>query len=369
MPYRNVMGFTIDSGDFRGNLDRALFAADHAGFEARRAEAARRGLLRGFGLSCFLETSRYTPNEEAWLRLLPDGVIEIAVGSHSNGQGHETSFAQLAAERLGLPLERFKYVQGDTRRVPRGGGHGGARSLHLGGTAVLMAADALVEAARPLAARLLQAALEEVGYVAGTFFAPVGSSPGGGASRSIALPEIAAALGRSGPETTVEGHAENVCDLYTFANGCQTCEVEVDPETGEVRLLRYTAADDYGNLVNPLLAEGQIHGGIAQGVGQALMEHAVYDPESGQLLSATLMDYAVPRGADLPMLDIGFVEIPTAANPMGVKGAGQAGAIAAPATVMNAIMDALKPLGVEHIDMPATPERVWQAIREAPRSL
>ncbi len=368
-PYRTPMGFTIDSGDFSGNLDRALAAADYAGFEARRAEAAQHGRMRGFGLSCFLETSRYTPNEEAWLRLEPDGVIEIAVGSHSNGQGHETSFVQLAAERLGLPLERFRYVQGDTRRVPRGGGHGGARSLHLGGTAVLMAADALLETARPLAARLLQAAPEDVGYEAGTFFAPAASSPTGGARRSIALTEIAGALGRSGPGAIVEGHAENVCDLYTFANGCHTCEVEVDPDTGEVRLLSYTAVDDYGNLVNPLLTEGQIHGGIAQGVGQALMEHAVYDPESGQLLSATLMDYAVPRGADLPRLDIGFVEIPTAANPMGVKGAGQAGAIAAPAAVMNAMMNALKPLGVEHIDMPATPERVWRSIRDASGSL
>ena len=163
----------------------------------------------------------------------------------------------------------------------------------------------------------------------------------------------------------VEGEAENVCDLYTFANGCRTCEVEVDPETGAVALLRYTAVDDYGRLVNPLLTEGQVHGGVAQGIGQALMEHAVYDPNCGQLISATLMDYAVPRGADLPMLDIGFVEIPTAANSLGVKGAGQAGAIASPATVMNAIMDAVRPYGIEHIDMPATPQRVWQAIRDA----
>ena len=360
LPHTNAMGFTIDSGEPIANLDRALAVADYSGFPARRAEALMRGKLRGIGIGCFLETSRGQPNEEAWVRLAPDGAIVIALGTQSNGQGHETSFVQLAAERLGLPLQAFRFVQGDTAVVPRGGGHGGARSLHMGGTALTLALDDLLHKARPAAARLLQAPLASVSYRGGAF-----RTGPDDASRSIDLPELARALAPAGVDEAVEGHGDNVCDLYTFPNGCHVAEVEVDGGTGEVRLVSYVAVDDYGTLVNPLLTESQVHGGIAQGVGQALMEHALYDLESGENVSATFMDYAMPRGTDLPSFQIRFVEVPTASNPLGVKGAGQAGAIAAPHTVINAVVDALRPLGIEHVDMPATPQRIWSLIQAA----
>jgi carbon-monoxide dehydrogenase large subunit len=362
VPHVTSLGYRIDSGDFRAALAMGLKAADHAGFARRRAESRRRGLMRGLGIACFLETSRGEPDEQAFVRLADDGTLVLAVGTQSNGQGHETSFVQLVAARLGLPMAAFRYVQADTTQLPRGGGHGGARSLHMGGTALLLATDDLLRQALPLAAGLLQAAEADVTYADGAFRS--GTPP-----RSIDLPGIGRALAQSGSGPRLAGRGDNVCDTYTFPNGCHVAEVEVDPETGTVALLRYCAFDDYGTLVNPLLAEGQIHGGLAQGIGQALMEQVTYDPESGQLASATFMDYAMPRAADVPPFEVRFVEIPTAANPIGAKGAGQAGAIAATPAVINAIVDALAPLGIDHFDMPATPQRVWQAIRDARLSL
>jgi aerobic carbon-monoxide dehydrogenase large subunit len=359
-PYRTAMGLTIDCGDPLGHLERALAASDYEGFAARRTAAAERGKLRGIGLGCFLETSRGQPNEEAWLRLTPDGVIDVAVGTQPNGQGHETSFVQLVADRLSLPMQAFRFLPADTRRIPRGGSYGGARSLHMGGAALLLAADDLLAKARPLAARLLQVSPEALRYTDGAFQTAAGTG-------SLGLAALAHVLAQSG-EDVPDGHGDNRCDIFTFPHGCHVAEVEIDPETGDVTLLRYMAADDYGRLLNPMLTVGQVHGGLAQGIGQALTEAIHYDPESGQLISASLMDYQVPRGDDLPWLDILLSEAqPTRANPMGSKGAGQAGAIAAPQVVMNAVVDALAPLGVEHIDMPATPHRVWQAIREVPR--
>jgi carbon-monoxide dehydrogenase large subunit len=360
-PHRNALGYAIDSGDALSNLDWALAAADHAGFPARREASRAAGRLRGIGIGCFLETSRGQPKEDAWLRVAPDGRIDLAVGTQSNGQGHETSFVRLAADRLGLPAQAFRFVQGDTREVPRGGGHGGARSLHMGGAALLLAADDLVRNGRILAARLLQGEPDAVTYAAGEF---VLRPRDGGPSRSISLARAAAEAASAGDEA-LQGHGHNPSESYTFPNGCHVAEVEIDPQTGETRLLAYTAVDDYGALVNPLLAEGQVHGGLAQGVGQALMEEIRYDPDSGQLLTATFMDYQAPRAADLPRFDVRFVEIPTDANPIGAKGAGQAGAIGAPHTIMNAVLDALAPFGIEHLDMPATPQRVWAALRGA----
>lgn len=361
-PYRRPsFGMVIDSGSFPENLERALAAADRAGFAARKRAARKRGKLRGFGIGCFLETSRGRPDEEAWLRVGPEGAITMAVGTHSNGQGHETSFAQLAAARLGMPVERFTLVQGDTASVPRGGGHGGARSLHLGGTALVMAADDLVVKARPLAAQLLQVAADSLSFAEGRFRSEPASD---GLPREIDLFAISAHLAENGG-ASLEGHGDNRCDVFTFPNGAQVAEVEIDPDTGAVTIERYVAVDDYGTLINPLLAEAQVHGGLAQGIGQALMEEALYDSSSGQLLSATFMDYAVPRAADLPAFDLEMVEVATRANPLGVKGAGQAGCIGAPQTVIHAILDALRPLGVTHLDMPATPARVWRAIRDA----
>jgi carbon-monoxide dehydrogenase large subunit len=358
-PYRKPFGAVLDCGRFGGNLDRVLAAADRAGFRRRRMESRRRGKLRGFGIGCFLETSRGSPNEDAWLSFRPDGGLDMAVGTQSNGQGHETSFAQLLAQELGLPVERMHLVQGDTARVPSGGGHGGARSLHMGGGALVLAARALIEAGKPAAGQLLQSHPDAVTFQDGRFHAP-----GAG---EVDLPSVA----RHVAETTgrpLASHGARRNAALTFPNGAQAAEVEVDPETGEVTLLRYVAVDDYGTLINPLLAEAQVHGGLAQGIGQALMEEARYDPDGGQLLSATFMDYAMPRAMDLPSFELSMVELPTRANPIGAKGAGQAGCIGAPQTVIHAILDALRPLGVTHLDMPATPSRVWHAIRTAQKA-
>ena len=362
-PYRNAMGVTIDGGRFAALLDRAAALADRAGFEARRRAARLRGRYRGLGIACFLETSRGAPNEGAEIRFEADGRIALIPGTQSNGQGHETSFVEIAAGIFGLPLERFRYVQADTRLVRSGAGHGGARSLHMGGTALVMAAEAVLAKGTALAAHLLQAEPAQVRYAAGRFTVA-------GSERAMALDALArAALDPAnlpeGMTPALDCHAMNICDRFTFPNGCHFAEVEVDPETGAVALERYTAVDDYGRLVNAMLTEGQVHGGLAQGVGQALLEHTVYDAESGQLLSGSFMDYALPRAADLPNFALTLDGVATANNPLGVKGVGQAGCIAAPQTVINAVLDALAPLGVRHIDMPATPERVWQAIRGA----
>ncbi len=364
-PYRSALGMTIDCGRFAANLGDALAQARDTGFTARRAEAAARGRLRGLGIGCFLETARGTPNEAAEIRFDPDGRVSLILGTQSNGQGHETSYPQIAASLLCLPIERFRLVQADTRVVQRGAGHGGARSMHQGGSALVKAAQMVIEKGRRIAAGLLQADSAEIVFSEGRFTVP-------GTEREIDLPAIARAA--ADPANLPDGMAPgldssvyNILDVFTFPNGCHIAEVEIDPETGVVTLERYTAVDDYGRLINPLLTTGQVQGGAAQGIGQALFEHTVYDTRSGQLLSGSLMDYALPRADDLPRFDITLAELPTSANPLGVKGSGQAGCIAAPQTIINAIVDALAPLGIDHIDMPATPERVWGAIRAADR--
>lgn len=349
-PYRSALGMLIDSGRFVANLDAAEQAADRAGFVRRRRQSEARGQLRGLGVACFLETARGQPNEAAEIRFDRDGKITLIVGTQSNGQGHETTYPQLAADLLKLPVDMFHYVQADTARVSSGGGHGGARSMHMGGTALAIVIEQMLAKANLLAARLLQAAPDEISYDAGRFRAEDG--------RSIELCAIARDSGE-----TLDTRADNICDLFTFPGGCHVAEVEVDPDTGAVSLARYTAVDDFGRLINPLLTEGQVQGGVAQGIGQALFEHTVYEPASGQLLSGSLMDYALPRADDLPSFAIHLHGQPTTANRLGVKGSGQAGAIAAPPTVINAILDALAPLGVTQIDMPARAESVWRAIR------
>jgi carbon-monoxide dehydrogenase large subunit len=363
-PHKTAMGMAIDSGGFVANLDAAVARADLAGFAARRAASQAKGRLRGIGVGCFLETSRGAPNEGAEVRFESDGTVTVAVGTESNGQGHETAYAQIAADQLGVPIQAIRYVQADTRAVKSGAGHGGARSMHMGGAAVVKAIDAVLAKARELAAHLLQASEDQLAFADGAF-AVRGSA--GEQGRAIAL----SALARSAddpanlPDGMTRGlavHVMNMTDVFTFPSGCHVAEVEIDPETGATTLLRYTAVDDYGRLINPLLTEGQVQGGVTQGIGQAMVEHTVYDPESGQLLSGSFMDYALPRADDLPGFDITLIERPTLANPLGVKGSGQAGCIAAPQTVMAAILDALRPAGVEALDMPATPERVWRAL-------
>ncbi|MGC2415470.1 MAG: molybdopterin cofactor-binding domain-containing protein, partial [Stellaceae bacterium] len=362
-PYKSGLGVTIDCGRFAANLDEMAERVLTGGFAARRGQAAARRRLRGLGIACFLETSRGTPGERAEIRFEPDGRIALVLGTQSNGQGHETSFPQIAADLLGLPITAFRFVQADTREVKSGNGHGGARSMHMGGTALYQAAQMVLSKGRAIAAHLLQADANAVSFSAGRFTL-------GGGERGIDLLALAEAARDpanlpDGMTPGLDADAYNDSDVFTFPNGCHAAEIEIDPETGAVTLERYAAIDDYGRLINPMLTVGQVQGGLAQGIGQALFEHTVYDEGSGQLLSGSLLDYALPRAADLPPLDITLAELPTRVNPLGVKGAGQAGCIAAPQTIVNAILDALAPLGIEHIDMPATPERIWRAIRGA----
>jgi aerobic carbon-monoxide dehydrogenase large subunit len=359
-PHRSAMGLSIEQGSFGRAIDLAVDAAD--GFKARQREARKRGRLRGIGYACFLETARGQPNEVAELLVTEEGHIDIRVGTHSNGQGHETTYAQIAADALGLPLGIFQFRQGDTDDLESGGGHGGARSMHQGGTAVLMAAEGLIDNARRLAARLLQTSVDAVRYDAGML--RVAAS-----GQEISLEEVALVSYESPGDDIAPGlahKATHLCDQYTFPNGCHLAEVEIDPDTGEVRLDRYVIFDDFGRLLDPRQTLSQVHGGVVQGIGQALLEQALYDSGSGQVLSGSLMDYALPRADDVPSFEGALTpDFPSRANRLGVKGSGQAGAIAAPATVMNAVMNALAPLGVTHLDMPATPARVWGAIRAA----
>jgi carbon-monoxide dehydrogenase large subunit len=366
LPYRSALGMAIEEGAFAENLEAALRQAEHAGFAARRKEAKRRGKLRGLGVACYLETARGQPDEMAGIRFDEDGKIALVSGTQSNGQGHETSFPQIAADLLGLPVDQFRLVQADTRLVANGAGHGGARSLHQGGSALVKAIDEMLAKGRIVAAQLLQCKASELSYAGGRF--GVAASPDG---RSVDLASVARAakdpsLVPPGAAPSLDTEVQNKLDLFTFPNGCHVAEVEIDEATGSVSLLRYSGVDDFGRLVNPLLTEGQVHGGLAQGIGQALHEHVVFEEGSAQLLSASFMDYGVPRADDLPLFEIAFNDqAPTKANPLGVKGAGQAGAIAAPQVVMNAILDALAPLGIDHVDMPATPSRIWEAMRQA----
>ena len=362
-PYRSGLGITMDCGRFAANLEELSAKVRTPEFIRRRQEASARGRLRGLGVACFLETSRGAPGEHAAIRFRADGVVDLVLGTQSNGQGHETSFAQIASDLLGLPLDAFRLVQADTSRVERGNGHGGARSMYMGGMALHQAAEAAIAKGRALAAHLLQAEVDDIAFAAGLF--SVADTDRG--IDLLALAEAARDPANlpEGMTAGLDSAAFNPSDIFTFPSGCHAAEVEIDPETGLVTLEAYTAVDDYGRLINPMLTRGQVQGGLAQGIGQALLEHTVYEAASGQLLSGSLMDYALPRAGDLPVLEIAFGELPTAVNPLGVKGSGQAGCIAAPQTVMNTILDALAPLGIDHIDMPATSERVWRAIRAA----
>ncbi len=363
-PYRKALGTIIDCGRFADNLDDAIVAADRAGFPTRKALSQRKGRLRGIGVTCFMETARGAPNEGAELRFEDDGAVSLLVGTQSNGMGHETAYAQIAADLLDLPIEAFRYVQADTAKVRAGNGHGGARSMHMGGAALCKAVDAMLAKGRAIAARLLQASVQQVVFADGRF------SVRGEADRGIGLLALARAACDpanlpEGMTTGLDTYVWNPLDLITFPNGCHIAEVEIDPETGALTLERYTAVDDFGTLINPMLTIGQVHGGVAQGIGQAMLEHTVYDAGSGQMLSGSFMDYALPRAEDLPDFHVTLSGVPTNANPLGVKGSGQAGAMASPQAIIAAVLDALAPLGVTHIDMPATSERIWQAIRSA----
>ena len=362
MPYRTPTGFVYDSGEFAATLDGCLAMADTQGFAERRAASEGRGRRRGRALTYYIEDCGVF-NERMELRFDPSGHLTIVAGTFSHGQGHATTYAQMVSEWLGVPFEHIRLVQGDTGQVAFGRGTYASRSSLLGGSALKMAADGIVDKARPLAARLMEAAAADVVFANGTFTVV-------GTDKGIALVDVARAFYRPVglPREFgigLEASGSWSADPQNFPNGAHVCEVEVDPETGRVVLDRYAVVDDVGRVINPLICEGQIQGGLAQGIGQALLEQVAHDPESGQLLSATFTDYAMPRSDDLPGFMADFREVPCRTNPLGVKGIGEAGSVGAPPTVINAILDALAPLGVEHLDMPATPSRVWEALRRA----
>ncbi|HUB48094.1 MAG TPA: xanthine dehydrogenase family protein molybdopterin-binding subunit [Acetobacteraceae bacterium] len=359
MPHATPVGKSYDSGDFRKVFDVALEGVDYAGFAARRAEAAKRGKRRGLGFSYYLEATGGDPTERAEIRFADDGGVDVYVGTQSTGQGHETAYVQLTATRLGIDGEKIRVRQGDTDTIPVGGGTGGARSLYSEGQAILVTTDTVIAKGKQAAAEMLEAAPADIAFADGRF-SIVGTDRGVDILTLAAEQRKKAAAGQSA--ITLDAAEIANIDFHTFPNGCHIAEVEIDPDTGVVSVVRYAVFDDVGKAVNPMIVRGQVHGGVAQGTGQALLEHTVYDPSSGQLLSGSFTDYALPRADDLPDIRVELVEVPCATNPLGVKGAGEAGAVGSPPALINAVLDALAESGVTHIDMPATPETVWKAM-------
>ena len=375
-PYATPVGLTYDTGNYAATLDKALEMADVAGFPARKAEAAKHGKLRGIGYSCYIEACGLAPSniagalgaraglfEAGEVRVHPTGTVTVFTGSHSHGQGHETTFAQVVAGRLGIPMENVEIVHGDTGRIPFGMGTYGSRSLAVGGTAIVKAVDKVIAKGKKIAAHLLEAADTDIVFENGEF-----KVAGTDKKVPFAGVSLAAYVPHNYPLETLEpGLNENAFydpTNFTYPAGSYVCEVEVDRDTGQTRVVKFTAVDDFGNVVNPMIVEGQVQGGIAQGLGQAMLEGCVYDPESGQLLTGSYMDYAMPRADDLPNFDISTCVTPCTHNPLGVKGCGEAGAIGSPPAFINALTDAI---GTEDIAMPATGERVWRALQSARR--
>ncbi len=362
MPYVTAMQQTYDSGEFQRVLDAALEKIDWAGFPGRRARSAAKGLKRGIGMSYYLEATGGAPSERAEIRFAEDGFVDVFVGTQSTGQGHETAYVQLTVDQLGVDGSKVRIRQGDTDSIPTGGGTGGARSLYSEGQAILVTAASVIEKGKQAASEALEAAVADIEFADGRF-SIAGTDRG---LDIMALAETQRARKAAGQDTTTLDSIETAAiDVHTFPNGCHMAEVEVDPDTGMIAVLRYIVCDDVGKAVNPMIVRGQVHGGVAQGVGQAFMERTAYDPDSGQLLSGSFMDYQLPRAADLPDIEVDLIEVPCASNPLGVKGAGEAGAVGSPPAVINALVDALSDTGVRSIDMPATPEKVWRAIHGA----
>jgi aerobic carbon-monoxide dehydrogenase large subunit len=364
MPYRNPLGLVYDSGDYPASLRRAAELGDWAGFKVRREEARRRDRCRGIGVAASIELNTGSPRERAEITIDPSGVVELVLGTMSAGQGHETSFAQVISEWLGVEPERVRLITGDTDRVQAGGGSSSARSMRLGSWVIAKAADTIAEKGRRIAGAMLEAAEADIEFAHGRLVVK-------GTDRSVGLFEAAAAAFGDGIPAELRGPLTGIADetmpIPSYAYTSAVCEVEIDPETGLVEVARYASVDDCGRAVNPLLIHGQSHGGIAQGIGQALWEACVYDPRTGQLLSGSLMDYAMPRADLLPAFDTEISEVPSTTNPLGMRGGSEGGITPGLAAVANAIVDALMEFGVEHIDLPATPESVWNAIRMARR--
>jgi carbon-monoxide dehydrogenase large subunit len=357
MPHTTPVGKTYDSGDFQQVLNAALARIDYAGAAARKSASRSAGKRRGIGLAYYLEATGGDPTERAEIRFAEDGFVDVYVGTQSTGQGHETAYVQLTANRLGVDGDRIRIRQGDTDTIPVGGGTGGARSLYSEGQAILLTADTVITKGKAAAAEELEAALADIAFADGRFSIV-------GTDRGIDILDLAAAR-RAKRLGGLDAAEVAPIDHHTFPNGCHVAEVEIDPETGVTRVARYVVADDFGKTINPLIVRGQVAGGVAQGLGQAILEHTVFDRDSGQLLSGSFMDYALPRADDLPDIEVDLLEIPCASNPLGVKGAGEAGAVGSPPAIINAIIDALRDDGVRQIDMPATAERVWRALTRA----
>ncbi|MCH9671067.1 MAG: molybdopterin-dependent oxidoreductase, partial [Gammaproteobacteria bacterium] len=363
MPYQTPLTYCYDCGDFEKNMAMAMELGDWSGFAQRQAQSRKRGALRGIGFVNAIEQSAGLFDEGAEISIDSHGVATVLMGTHSHGQGHETVFRQLLSERLGLDFEAIRYVQGDTDRVPYGHGTGGSRVSGLGGAALAKAAELLVDKGRAIAATTLESAVADIEFTDGRYNVA-------GTDLSVTLQEIAR-IANSPVERPADAEPGFRAFGFfkpagpTYPNGCHICEVEIEIETGVLRLDRYCVADDVGTVLNPLLLHGQVHGGIVQGASQIMMEQIVFDPESGQLLTGSFMDYCMPRADDMPNIEVAFHEVPTPTNPLGVKGAGECGTVGALACVMSATLNALESVGITEIDMPATSERLWQALRDA----
>ena len=375
-PYQTAVALQYDIGDYEAPLDRALEMINYKGFEKRRSEAAQRGKYRGIGLSSYIEACGIAPSavvgalggrvglyESAVVRVDPTGTVSVFTGTHSHGQGHDTTFAQIVAEKLGIPIGNVDIVHGDTDRIPFGMGTYGSRSLAVGGTAISKALDKVIEKGKIIAAHMLEAADADLEFKDGKF-----TVAGTDKEKSFGEIALSAYVPHNFPHDRLEPGLEETAFYdplnFTYPSGTHIAEVEIDPATGVVELVDWACCDDFGNLINPMIVEGQVHGGIAQGVGQALMENAHYD-ENGQLLTASYMDYCMPRADDFPALKVDYTVTACTHNDLGVKGCGEAGAIASPPALINAVVDALSPLGVTDMSMPASPEKVWRAIHDA----
>jgi len=375
-PYQTPVALQYDSGDYQTTLQMASDAAGYAGFEARRQEAARRGKLRGIGIATYIEACGIAPSavvgslgaraglfESAAVRVHPTGSVSVLTGSHSHGQGHETTFAQLVSDGLGIPVDQIEIVHGDTAKIPYGMGTYGSRSIAVGGSAIVKAMDKVVAKGKKIAAHLLEASDADIEFKDGIFSVA-------GTDRSKTLGEVAltAYVPHNFPHDELEPGLDETAFYdpknFTFPSGAHIAEVEIDPDTGHLTVVNFTASDDFGRIINPMIVAGQVHGGLAQGIGQALLEGCVYDKATGQLLTGSYNDYAMPRAEDLPNFALSTHVTLCTHNPLGVKGCGEAGAIGAPAAIANAIVDALKGLGVRHVEMPATPEKLWRLIHQ-----
>jgi len=365
LPHKTPMGLDVDSGNFPEVFERTLAMSDREGFAKRVEESENKGLRRGFAIAPYLECTGGAPKEFAGVNFAADGTLTLRVGSQSTGMGQETSMPQILSATLGIDIEKISYVQADTDATPFGGGHGGSRNMEVGGSAVLQAANEVIVKAKQIAAHLLNSNTDDMSFSDGVFTDVK-------TDQSISMEDvIAASLEQSRLPEGMEAGALDTDTTYereiiSCPNGCHSAEVEVDPETGVINVERMWVTDDFGTIINPMLADGQVMGGIAQGLGQALMEEILYDEDSGQLVTGSLMDYALPRADNMPKMEMAFYEdAPTAKNPLGVKGAGEAGCCGAPPAIVNAVLDALKNDGVRHIEMPLTSQKVWQAIAEA----